>query len=108
MHDLSYRCLAKFIGIIMETNIIYTVHEEYSMGSLYQLLHNPTKKLDNAYKFSFALDIIKVCACICAHMCACVYVCVHELCACVWCVLVHVCGVCTYVQFVCGGIAKLS
>ena len=61
MHDLSYRHLAKFIGVAIDTNIVYIVREDYSMGSLHQVLHNPTKKLDSSFKYSFALDIIKVC-----------------------------------------------
>ena len=77
MHDLSSRHLAKFIGVAIDTNIIYTVHEEYSMGSLYQLLHDPTKKLDTSFQHSFALDIIKVCGSvhsICVYICLCVCV----------------------------------
>ena len=72
MHDLSSRHLAKFIGVAIDTNIVYIVREEYSMGSLHQVLHNPTKKLDSSFKYSFALDIIKVCVwggeCVCAYV----------------------------------------
>ena len=92
MHDLSSRHLAKFIGVAIDTNIVYIVHEEYPMGSLHQLLHDKTKKLDNSFQYSFALDIIKVCVCVC--VCVCVYVCVC-VCVCVWCVcVVCVCVVC--------------
>ena len=78
MHDLSSRHLAKFIGVAIDTNIVYIVREEYSMGSLHQVLHNPTKKLDSSFKYSFALDIIKVCVCVRARARVCVCVCMRE------------------------------
>ena len=46
------------------------------MGSLHQVLHDPTKKLDSSFQYSFALDVIKVCVCVC--MCVCVCVCARQ------------------------------
>ena len=76
LYDLSSPNLAQIVGIIIDTNIVYILREDYPMGSLHQVLHDPTKKLDSSFQYSFALDVIKVCVCV--YVCVCVCMCKAE------------------------------